>query len=458
MIRLAVPVIMAELGWMAMGVVDTIMVGPLGPEAIATSGISNSLQMVIAIFGMGILLGLDTLVSHAYGARQIEECHRWLFHGIVLALALVAPLLAVSFALLTAVPAMGFHPTVAPLVEQYYAVLLWSTVPLLFYAVCRRYLQATRAVTAVMIALITANIINALGNWIFVYGHYGMPALGVRGSALATLCARLYMAASLIVSVVWYDVRRQTGLWRARRRIERVRLRRLVALGLPAAGTITLEVGVFAAATALAGRLTPAATAAHQIALNIAAVSFMIPLGLASAGAVRVGHAIGAGRPRTAAAAGWSAIALGTLFMTGAAIGFVAVPRRLIGWFTLDPQVLDLGAALLLVAAVFQLFDGVQGVATGVLRGLGDTRTPMIANLAGHWLLGLPVGYMLCFAGGLGAVGLWIGLSTGLIVTGVTLLWVWHARINALVREADLRGGERPQSVTALAPPVEHEA
>lgn len=436
MLRLAVPVVLAELGWMAMGVVDTIMVGPLGPEAIATSGVSNSLQMAIAIFGMGLLLGLDTLVSHAYGARRIEDCHRWLFHGIVLAVALSGPLIAVSLALLAVVPSLGFHPTVMPLVQRYYAILLWSTVPLLFYAVFRRYLQAIHAVTTVMIALVSANVINAFGNWVFIYGHLGLPALGVPGSALATLCARIYMAIFLLVAVFWCDHKRQSGLWQASRRIERVRLRRLATLGLPAAATITLEVGVFAAATALAGTLDPVATAAHQIALNIAAVAFMIPLGLASAGAVRVGHALGARNATRARAAGWTAILLGLAFMTMTAIAFVVMPGTLIGLFTRDGAVLALGSTLLLVAAVFAMFDGVQGVTTGVLRGLGDTRTPMVTNLAGHWLLGLPVGYTLCFAFGLGAVGLWIGLSTGLIIVGIILLWVWRLRINALVRES----------------------
>lgn len=445
MLRLAVPVVLAELGWMAMGVVDTIMVGPLGPEAIATSGVSNSLQMAIAIFGMGVLLGLDTLVSHAYGARRIDECHRWLFHGVVTAVALAAPLVALSLALLAAIPLLGFHPVVLPLVQQYYGILLWSTVPLLFYAVFRRYLQAMHAVTPVMLALVTANVVNALGNWAFVYGHLGVPAMGVRGSAVATLVARIYMALFLLAAVVALDRQRGSGLWRASRRIERVRIERLVALGIPAAATITLEVGVFAAATALAGTLEPVAAAAHQIALNIAAVAFMVPLGLASAGAVRVGHAVGAESPSGARIAGWTAILLGVAFMSAAAVTFIAVPGWLIGLFTRDPSVLALGSTLLLVAAVFQLFDGVQGVATGVLRGLGDTRTPMITNLAGHWLLGLPVGYWLCFGAGLGAVGLWIGLSTGLIIVGVILLDVWRRRINALVSAAAASPAARPE-------------
>jgi len=434
MLRLAGPVILAELGWMSMGIVDTIMVGRLGPEAIAASGISNSLQIAFAIFGMGLLLGLDTLISQAFGARRIDECNRWFWHGTALA-AFIAPVLIVlSLVLLYFVPSLGFHPRVEPLVEDYYTILLWSGVPLLFYAVFRRYLQAIHAVTPVMIALVTANIVNAVGNWALIYGHAGFPALGLAGSAAATLLARIYLAGLLLAAVFWYDARRRSGLLHSSRAIERARLTRLVKLGLPAASTVSLEVGVFAAATALAGRLNPVSAASHQIALNIAAVSFMVPLGLASAGAVRVGHAVGAGQSRRAAAAGWTAILLGIASMTSAATMFLVMPRTLIGLFSTDTQVLTLGSQLLFVAAVFQLFDGIQGVATGVLRGLGDTRTPMITNLISHWLFGLPVGYSLCFTFGFGVIGLWIGLSTGLIIAGAVLIFAWNREIHALDR------------------------
>jgi len=436
MLRVAIPVILAELGWMSMGVVDTIMVGPLGPEAIAASGVSNSLQFSLAIFGIGLLLGLDTLVSQAFGARRIDECNRWFWHGMALAAAIIPILLGLSWGLLLLVPRLGFHPQVGPLVEEYYGILLWSGIPLIFYAVFRRYLQAIHAVTPVMVALITANIVNAVGNWVLIHGHYGAPAMGLAGSAVATLAARIYLACVLLGAVVYYDAKFQSRLFHASRAIERVRLRRLLALGLPAASTVALEVGVFAAATALAGQLAPVSAASHQIALNIAALAFMVPLGLASAGAVRVGHAVGAQDPPRAAAAGWTAILLGMVFMVITAVIFLVAPRALIGLFTTEESVVALGASLLFVAAVFQLFDGLQGVATGVLRGLGDTRTPMVTNLAGHWFFGLPVGYSLCFVFGYGVIGLWIGLSTGLIIAGLVLLWFWHRRIHELVLRA----------------------
>jgi len=430
MLRVAVPVVLAELGWMSMGVVDTIMVGPLGPAAIAAAGVGTSLHMAFAIFGMGLLLGLDTLVSQAYGARQITQCHRWLIHGVLLALLLATPVMLVCFVLYWAIPLLGFHGEVLPLLESFFAVIIWSTPFLLLYAALRRYLQGIHVVAPITFALVSANIVNAAGNWVLIYGHLGFPALGVAGSAWATFVSRLYLMVVLLIAIVLHDRWRASDLRAAD--IRRASLRRLIGLGFPAASTVALEVGVFAAATALAGRLAPVSAASHQIALNIAAVSFMVPLGLASAGAVRVGHAVGAGDPARAAAAGWTAIFLGVVFTVLAALTFLFTPRTLIGLFTRDESVLALGSTLLFVAAIFQLFDGLQGVATGTLRGLGDTKTPMITNLAAHWLFGLPVGYTLCFSLGVGVVGLWVGLSTGLVIAGIVLVWFWHRRVREL--------------------------
>jgi MATE family multidrug resistance protein len=190
------------------------------------------------------------------------------------------------------------------------------------------------------------------------------------------------------------------------------------------------EVGVFALATALSGMLDPISSAAHQIALNLAGLSFMIPLGVGAAGAVRVGYWVGAREPPRAAVSGWTAILIGTGFMVMSGFLFVVVPEQLIALFTSDAGVLRVGTALLLLAALFQLFDGMQGVITGTLRGLGDTRTPMMANLAAHWLLGLPISYTLCFLSGWGVYGLWVGLTLGLIVVAVILLWEWHRKIS----------------------------
>ena len=432
MFRLAVPVVFAELGWMAMGVVDTLMVGPLGPAAIGAVGVGSSLFTAIVIFAIGLLLGLDTLVSQAFGGGRLEDCHRWLLHGIAMSVVVALPASLVLYALSILLSRWGLDSAVLPLTQPYLQILTWSVVPLVFYATFRRYLQGMHVVQPVMIALVAANVINAVMNWVLIYGHFGAPAMGVRGSAWATVIARVAMAVYLFIVIVVRERGRRPGLFETPLRIDRARMQRLIALGFPAAGQITLEVGVFAAATALAGRLAPTSLASHQIALNIAACAFMVPLGVASAGAVRVGHAIGRRDVFAAERAGWTALLFGATFMACTALLFVLVPRVLIGAFTTDPGVLAIGSSLLFVAAVFQLFDGIQGVATGVLRGLGDTRTPMLWNLVAHWFIGLPLGYALCFVIGIGVAGLWWGLSTGLIICGVALSIVWTRRIGAL--------------------------
>jgi MATE family multidrug resistance protein len=434
MFALAAPVVVAELGWITMGMVDTLMVGPLGAEAIGAVGLGSALFIAVGIFGMGMLLGLDTLVSHAFGAGRMDECHRWLLHGAVLALVLTVPITLLLFWMTATLDRWGMNPDVLRLVRPYLGAVAWSTLPLLLYFAFRRYLQGLGVVRPIMLTLIGVNLLNVIANWALIFGHLGLPALGVAGAAWATVFSRVVMAVSLAVVILRRDRLYRPRLTETPLTIEWARLRRLIALGAPAAGQLTLEVGVFAAGSALAGRMLPASLAAHQIALNLAGFTYMVPLGLASAGAVRVGHAIGRGDAAAASRAGWTALLFGVLFMSAAALAFTTIPRLLLGAFTTDARVVDIGVALLAVAAVFQLFDGLQGVATGVLRGLGDTRTPMLWNLAGHWGIGLPLAYLLAFRFGLGVIGLWWGLSSGLIICGIALLIVWWRRIHAVPR------------------------
>ena len=436
MVRLAVPVVVAELGWIAMGIVDIAMVGRLGPEAIGAVGVGSVLFFAVVVFGIGALLGLDPLVAQAYGAGRLDECHRWLFHGIGLSLMLAVPLTLTTAAVVATLDRWGLDPDVQRLTAPYFSKIVWSILPLLLYTAFRRYLQALGVVTPIMAALVSANLINVLVNWLLIFGNLGAPRLGVDGAAWATCVSRVYLALFLLLAVLRHDHQHRTGLWHVRRRLELHCLRRLGALGLPAAVQVSLEVGVFAAVTALAGRLAPTTLAAHQIVLNVASLTFMVPLGVGSAGAVRVGQAVGRLDAPGARHAGWAALTLGGGFMSCAAVVFVLAPHAILGLFTTDATVIRIGVSLLLVAAVFQLFDGLQGVATGVLRGLGDTRTPMFWNLAGHWFVGLPVGYLLCFVWGWGVIGLWVGLSAGLILVGVVLVAAWWRRARAWVPAA----------------------
>jgi MATE family multidrug resistance protein len=425
MLALAAPVVMAELGWVTMGIVDTVMVGPLGRDAIGAVGLASMLFIAFAVFAMGLMLGLDPLVAQAFGARRLGECHRWLVDGVWLSLLVAPPVIGALLAVAASLPSWGLPQGVLRLTRPYLVILTWSIPPLLLYAAFRRYLQAIGVVRPVMAVLIVANVVNAIANWILIHGHFGAPALGVPGSAYATLASRVFMAGWLLLVIARRESHSSPRLGDTSMRLDLARQRRLFVLGFPAAGQAVLEVGVFAAATALAGRVSAEALAAHQIALNMVAFTFMVPYGLASAAAVRVGHAVGRADARGVTAAGWTAIAIGVGFMGAAAVVFLAMPRLLIRAFTNDAVVVETGTALLFVAAVFQLFDGVQGVTTGVLRGIGDTRTPMLWNLVGHWFLGLPLGFALCFSASLGIVGLWWGLSTGLVVCGIALLVVW---------------------------------
>jgi MATE family multidrug resistance protein len=322
----------------------------------------------------------------------------------------------------------GLHPDIRELVGPYLSVISAGALPLLLYATFRRYLQGMHVVRPIMIALVSANLVNAGVNWVLIYGNLGMPALGVVGSAWATTAARIYMAAFLYVAIRIDHRRRGRRDAGASMRIDVPRIWRLVVLGFPAASQVALEVGVFAAATALAGRLDPLSSGSHQIALNVASLAFMVPLGLASAAAVRVGYAYGAGDLPRAARAGWTALAAGAVIMTAIGLLFFLWPVPLLVVFTTDARIIEIGVGLLAIAAAFQLFDGTQAVATGALRGISETRVPMIVNVIGHWLLGLPVGYALCFVFGWGVAGLWIGLSIGLILAALVLTAVWWRR------------------------------
>src|SRR6266446_6236808 len=357
-LRLAIPLVLAELGWMSMAIVDTMMVGrlPNSATAIAAVSLGGILVHVLAFFGGGLLVGLDTLVSQAFGAGQREDCHRSLVHGIYLSLALTPFLMA----------------------------------PVWFFD-------------------------SLLG--------YARISPGI-----------IYLAAVLVGYLLWYDRKHRTRLLRTPIQPDLMRIRRLIALGFPAAMQISLEIGVFALVTALIGRLGAVSLASHQIALNTVSLAYMVPLGISSAAAVRVGQAIGRRDPQGAADAGGSAIFFGALFMTLAGIALLLFPRAIARLYTPDAGIIRSTVLLLAAGAAFQLFDGIQTVATGALRGAGDTRTPMLCHFTAYWIIGLPLGAWLCFRKNMGAFGLWAGLSLALILIGIVLLFAWRRAVRGLMR------------------------
>jgi MATE family multidrug resistance protein len=464
MLRLAAPLAMAELGWMSMGFVDALMAGRLGAAAIGAGSLGNMLFFPIAICGTGMLLGMDTLVAQAFGARDDAACRRTLVQGLWIAVG-VAPVVALLLALtIPLLRAIGTNPRVMELLGPFVHALLWGVPPLLFYTAFRRYLQAMNIVKPITFAVISANLLNFAGNWLFMYGNWGAPRLGLEGSGYSTSISRVYIALVLLIAVLRHQRKSSnlhlptTAPLRSRLRSEPrplgsgsvvnnkdalfswrpqwTLIRNLITLGFPSAMQILVEGAVFAVVTVMAARFDEVSLAAHSIAVNVVSITFMVPLGISSAAAVRVGQAVGRKSPAGVAVSGWTALLLGAGFMSAAGLALAFVPRWIARLYTPEAAVIAASSALLRIAALFEIFDGLQVVATGALRGLGDTRTPALAHLAGYWLIGMPVAYVLCFSYGWGVTGIWVGLTSALILIGLILLVAWHREIASGSRRA----------------------
>ena len=418
-LALALPVAGVQVGLMLMSVVDTMMVGHVSAAALAAAALGTLYLHCTLSLGQGILMALDPLVAQAVGARDRPAVAHAVQRGLVLALLLAAPVAVLLWPAAPVLRALGQPAEVVPDAVGYVRASIPGVLPYLAFVVLRQTLQAMRHVRAIVVAIVVANVVNVGLNWVLIFGRLGVPAFGVVGSAWASTLGRWLMAA-LLLAGAWRTLRPALRPWRADARRLRA-LAPLVRLGLPIGTQQALEFGAFGAVGLLMGRLGTVSMAGHQTALNLAALTFMVPLGVGAAAAVRVGHAVGAGDARGARRAAGAALACGVGFMVASAIVLLAVPGALARLYTTDAAVLALAASLIPIAGVFQVFDGLQVVSLGVLRGAGDTRVPMLVNVVGFWLLGLPLGGWLALRGGMGPQGLWWGLVAGLAVVGLVL-------------------------------------
>ena len=434
MLELALPLILAEIGWMSMGLVDTVMVGHMANPAIPLSAASLA-QILYNTFAFGlggVLLGLDTTVPQAHGAGDLQAAHRWLFQGIVLVAGLSVLLMGLSYLTPLGLRHLHTDPRVLAAAIPTIHALGWGTFPLLLYFALRRHLQAFNHVGLIAATLVSANLVNIGFDWLFIFDHplLHWHGMGVVGSGVATSLARVYQALCLIVAMVYVDRRNGYGLLKVplaqSLRPHVASLRRLLVLGLPSGATILIEILIFAVVTAIIATLGPVPLAGHELALNRVSFTFMIPLGISAAASVRVGQAVGRGSIAEARAAGWAAIAFGAGFMLLSAAAYLAFPRGIAGIFTYDQTVIAATIPLLFMGALFQFCDGLQVTAIGALRGAGDTLSGLITHLCTYWLLGLPLGLYLCFRRHMGARGLWLGLTAALIVAGVVLVNRWR--------------------------------
>jgi MATE family multidrug resistance protein len=382
----------------------------------------------IVICATGMLFGMDTEVAQSFGARDDAACRRTLVQGLWLS-AMVGPVAAASLAaMLPLLRGLGTNAHVMELLDPFVKALLWGVLPLLFYTALRRYLQAINIVKPITFAVVSANLLNFCGNWLLMYGNWGFPKMGLEGSGYSTSISRLYIAGVLLIAVVLHERRAVVRVpidWLPHAAL----IRRLAALGFPSAMQILAEGAVFGIVSVMAARFDEVSLAAHSIAVNVISITYMVPLGISSAAAVRVGQAAGRRSPQGIAVSGWTALALAVGFMGSAGLALGFVPQWIARMYTPDVAVIAASAGLLRIAALFEIFDGLQVVATGALRGLGDTRTAAYAHLGGYWGLGLPIAFVLCFKLGWGVTGIWTGLTSALIAIGIVLVWAWKQRL-----------------------------
>jgi len=427
LLRLAIPIALAQAGIALMGVVDTAVVGRLGAAALGAVGLANGIFFAVAVVGIGIVMGLDPLIAQAFGAQDRPRTRALLWQGIWLA-AIVSAILAVPLAFAPRlIDVAGIEPAVARGAKQFLWARLPGLFPLLLFVCLRAYLQAAAVVRPLVWTTVLANLANFALDVVLVFGGANLPewagplrrvpSMGPAGSGLATTLCSVLQAGVLLAAAA---ALREPEV--PRRAPVAADLRAAARIGIPVGLQMGAEVGVFALVGVLAGRLGQMSIAAHQVAISLASFTFCFAVGVGNAGSVRVGWAIGGRDARAARRSGIVAFVAGASIMAVAALAFWLFPSH-IAWLLSDrADVIAASVPLLAVAAVFQISDGVQAVGAGVLRGAGDTRFAFLANLVGHYVVGLPVAVALGLFGGRGVIGLWWGLCAGLTAVAVALL------------------------------------
>lgn len=434
-IKLALPIALTQLGQVAMMTSDLVLIGHLGDNAIAASALAQTVLFAAFVLGMGLVSAVAPLAAQAFGAREPRMVRRSLRVGLWVAVIIGVPLMAVQHVGENLLVALGQNQATAHLAGQYLTGLSWSLVPAWFFIALRCFMGAVNRPEPALWIMLAAIPVNALLAYTLIYGAFGLPRLEMLGAGVATTLVNIGMC----VAGFWVAyTQRPFKKFRVLNRFWRADwplLWRLVVVGAPISGAFLLEFGLFASAAILMGWIGTTALAAHQIALQTAAFLFMVPLGISMAATVRVGHAVGRHDAAASRRAGFAAIALGAAFMAAMALIIVAlrheIPLLFLGVATADAgATAALAATLLALGSTFFIMDGIQTIANGALRGLNDTRIPMLFAAMSFWVVGFATSYTLAFPARLGAVGIWIGFTVGLGVYAMLLVW----RFNALTR------------------------
>ncbi|HVS02329.1 MAG TPA: MATE family efflux transporter [Thermoanaerobaculia bacterium] len=422
LVALALPVTAAQLGSMMLLVVDLLMLGRVGVEALDAASLGRVWVMGTIVFGMGLAFGIDPVATQAFGAGDDERLVGALGNGLVLALFASLPIALLWSGTGPVLGLLGQSPELSHQAHVYVITQIPGLPFFLLFTVLKQHLQAQGIVQPAMWVTFAANGFNAVANWVLIFGHWGAPALGVAGAGIATSLTHVVLVLGLVGWMHRQGLPRRS--WREvwRRGLERRGIAELARFGSPVALQIGLEMWAFQIATLWAGRLGEIPLAAHTVALTLASVTFMVPLGVSLAAVVRVGNLMGAREHRDAQRAAWVAVGLGAVVMAGSALLFVLGRNLLPRAFTPDPEVIAAAAVILPIAAAFQVFDGTQVVGAGVLRGMGQTRPAAAFNVVGYYALALPLAWWLAFPRGMGLTGIWWGLALGLATVALLLV------------------------------------
>ena len=443
-VHLSLPVVAIQLGWMTMGLVDTIFVGHVSADAMAAVALGNLLFLAVSIFGMGVVMGLSPIVAQAVGAGEEAAVARAFQRGLLL-VALLA--VVCSAALLPARPlfaALGQPSEIIPTAAAYVRIAIGGVLPFLLMILVESVLQATGEVASMVWATLAANVLNLALNWVLVFGHLGVSPLGAVGSSWATTLSRWALAAFMI-AFAWPRLRRRLLPLR-RDALAPGPLLRILALGTPIGLQYEIELGIFSLVGILMGRMGAAPMAANQVALNLASLTFMVPLGVSMAAAVLVGRAVGRGDAGEARRAGTAALICGVGFMAASGIVMLAFPGLLARAYTADAAVAAIAVTLIPLAGIFQVFDGTQVVSIGILRGTGDTRTPLVVHAIGYWAIGLPLAAWLGLHTPAGPAGMWWGLVAGLAVVATVLVMRVRRRLRGALQRVVIDHGMHGQA------------
>ena len=427
-LKLALPIMAGQVGNITVNVVDNLMVGALGVAELASVSFSVSIYIIFLIVGMGISFALPPLVSEAEGAGTPREISQFFKHSFILNAGFAVFSLVMIELAMPYLRYLGQDPEVLELAKPYLRISAWSMIPFMIFQTLRCYSDGMSATIHPMTAIIIGNVFNILFNYMFIFGKFGAPALGVEGAALGTLLARILICFILLGLLfkrkhLWIHLR--TANFRT---YQKKLFRRLLALGIPSSMQMFFEVSAFAGASILMGSISKDAQAAHQIAINLASITFLICQGLSMAATVRVGNQLGQKSAEGMRRAGFSAIIQVTFFMFLTAMIFVMARHFLPTLYIADEGVISVAATLLILAAFFQIPDGVQVAALGVLRGLQDVKRPTLITFIAYWIFGLPISWLAAFNFGLGPVGIWLGLVFGLTISAILLTWRFHQK------------------------------